>query len=162
MEPVSAKGVRTSLKEGGSVFVLLASLEGIEKPNIDSIPIVHEFLEREISSREDISVLNSLTKALLLSPFYFLFRNSTNRNIEFLAIVIVPITYNAETSDVAYHRYITTNRTEGFEIQNYVISLNMGSDNIFPKFHVAIKYTNKLTVDIVRFAAKVEKFLLPQ
>ncbi|KAF1891580.1 hypothetical protein Lal_00042574 [Lupinus albus] len=112
--------------------------------------------QHEISSREDIPVLNSLTKALLLSPFYFLLGNSSNGKIEFLAIVIVPFTYQAETSYVACHRYITANRTKGFHIQNNVISLNMGSHEIFPKVHIAVKYVNKLGIDIVRFAAKVE------
>ncbi|KAF1862044.1 hypothetical protein Lal_00026561 [Lupinus albus] len=80
------------------------------------------FLQHEISSREDIPVLNCLSKALLLSPFFFLLRNSTNGKIEFLVIVIIPFTYQAEP----------------------------------------IKYANKLRVNIVRFAAKVKKFLLPQ
>ncbi|KAE9584822.1 hypothetical protein Lalb_Chr25g0282501 [Lupinus albus] len=45
MMPLLAKGVRTSFKEGGAVFVLLASLEGIEKPRVEDIPIVREFPE---------------------------------------------------------------------------------------------------------------------
>ncbi|KAF1898327.1 hypothetical protein Lal_00033094 [Lupinus albus] len=42
MKPLSAKEVRTSCKEGGVVFMLLASLEGIEKPKVEDIPIVRE------------------------------------------------------------------------------------------------------------------------
>ncbi|KAE9605139.1 putative aspartic peptidase domain-containing protein [Lupinus albus] len=45
MKPLSAKEVRTSCKEGGVVFMLLASLESIEKPKIEDIPIVREFPE---------------------------------------------------------------------------------------------------------------------
>ncbi|KAF1889032.1 hypothetical protein Lal_00015576 [Lupinus albus] len=45
MKMLSAKEIRTSYKEGGAAFMLLASLEGIEKPKVEDIPIVREFPE---------------------------------------------------------------------------------------------------------------------